>query len=245
MTDKRKNYLRRMFRWARRSAAFVRRALYPAPLALARPRFRFRVNQRAQLLRYGATTPLASRVEEVFEDAVAFAAPASQTPEPLWPVGTRVAVAIFEQTGIYRFSGAVTGRQLIQVPVLLVEKPARIVRSQRRQAVRRRHTLPVRYSLLQGRGASLTAAAFEREGWLRDISAQGMAVALPAPAPAAAQIAVQFSLTEAAAPVAAVVRISRVHADGFAARFIAGGPFSTLDTYDRRRIEQFVREAER
>jgi c-di-GMP-binding flagellar brake protein YcgR len=108
------------------------------------------VNERVLVHLAGRDSPLASRVEDVRDDAVAIAIPTDGRVPHVLPVGTTLGIEWLIERGLVSFTGCVSARTNIGVPVLVVRPVTATVITQRRDFVRSELVLPAVVGLPSG-----------------------------------------------------------------------------------------------
>lgn len=187
----------------------------------------------------------ASRVQDVAETTVTLSAPRQESAIVPLRVGDQLAVVVRKRPYTYRYLTPVLERRSSPFPVIIVNRPHRVFRYQRREFHRAAVDLPCSFEgVARGRPAP---AILSRTGRIVNISGSGCRVEAPRPHARASFAVLEFHLPEEAAPIRATAQIvGRTHRRGsHTGPESFGCHFIEIPRADRERIVRFVLESER
>ncbi|MGB9885503.1 MAG: flagellar brake protein [Moorellales bacterium] len=212
---------------------------------MARESELLRVNQRIELRRENDDEVYFSLVQEVGEEHFAVQLPMrGGTEVPLHP-GEQVEVRIPTERGRYVFNTSVLERYYDRVPLCRLAKPREIFRIQKREYVRWRVSLEVRYEVAEGPpGDSAPVPALRRRAVSVDLSGGGIQLLVREALPVGTWLWLEFELPYRGATrrIQALGRVRRLASleDEGPRRFAVGISFEKIGEREREAIIAFI-----
>jgi c-di-GMP-binding flagellar brake protein YcgR len=193
------------------------------------------VNQRIEIdvSLPGFAGTYSSRIEEVTDTALIATLPSQGKAFLPLLAGDQILINYWGEDSLYFFETRVLERRLQPLPVLILEKPQKINRSQRREFVRFGARLPFRYSLFDGLETLDANTA--------DISGGGISFTTPVPPREGSQMRLELELP-GEKPVKAVGSVVRVadRSGPIKKRYKVGVTFLVIEEKDRDRIIKYI-----
>ncbi|MDH7576742.1 MAG: PilZ domain-containing protein [Bacillota bacterium] len=211
-----------------------------------------RINQRVEILlqnsaydsNYAGSYP--SRVEEILSDKIFFAAPIKKgIPIPLRK-GDPITVNYWGQTAGYSFTTKVIETRFKRVlPVIIVERPKKVTRIQRRNFLRIPAVLPLTFSILEGPERVSRPEIFHTE--TVDLSGGGAMIKTPVKLSKDEYLEMELTLPRKGTIniVGRVVRTQETKKGSTGLIYLTGIDFEVIDESDRDKIIAFVFERQR
>ncbi|MDN5293814.1 MAG: hypothetical protein PWQ91_1798 [Eubacteriales bacterium] len=184
-----------------------------------------------------------SRIEEISDRVILLAAPIKKGRVLPVETGTPVEVCFARQNCFYCFASVVSGMVREKVPLVVVQKPEKIERVQRRRFVRFEVRLPVKFYLLDNQYNPLPP---QLEGFTVNISGGGILLATEAEVKIGDQLQLEIAFPDGTIieAVGRVVRLQEVWEDRKAINY-AGIEFILLSSRDQDTITRFIFQQQR
>lgn len=184
-------------------------------------------------------TSYASRIEDVCENVIVVAAPVERGALIDFRPGTEVSVFLIHQEGRFLFNTRVIERRTGPLPLLLLDKPSRLKRSQRRRHLRVRVTLfPSRSSVIDSDPEKCRSIKIV----IVDISGGGVRFVGNDLLPIGTRVSLALDLPFGCGIVEATATVLRYQerSDAMRSRFETAAFFSEITESNRDRICKFA-----
>lgn len=208
-----------------------------------RKTFKFNVSQHLRLgvLRMDHFVNYKTTIEDLDEDTISIAIPLEKGNYIPLRQGQKVTVTIYESTGMYSFSTVISKVLDGTIPLVELNKPKQIRKIQRREYIRTRTNMEVKYQV-PVRERAKCMPILVRTGVVRtyDISAGGICIVMNQQFPVGLILELFIELSDIDATCDVLGEILRVKKDFFTGKYLTAMRFTFIPDLARSNIEKFV-----
>ncbi|RKY37213.1 MAG: hypothetical protein DRP78_01695 [Candidatus Omnitrophota bacterium] len=210
-------------------------------------RFKFKINQKVSLQPIGIKKKLVyqSYIADASEDTITIALPLEKGIYVNIEANDFLKVTIYDNSGMYYFTGKIISRYIGNIPLLTLEKPEQITKFQQRRFIRSKVYWQVRYALIKGsRMPTLMEMKTANQVWARDISEGGICLVIPKHLLNKVNYGLLITMEEYGRAVRVLSKMSRIKIDEFSVNYLVGMEFNYIKSKDKEYISDYVLSTE-